>query len=172
MQGALTSRDQLLRIGAWLVLVSEALMFIGLLSAHGGARPSPTLRELSLMGGIALALTFGCVAITAGLYHARAGRAALAAQRFAAVLALGTFALALQLLALALFTTMDPFGLVIFALHAAHVAAAAVFAAWAIALVRAGRLRGRASAAFQLVAAYWYFVAILWLFVGPLLTTR
>lgn len=172
MQAALTSRDQLLRIGAWLVLASEALMFIGLLSAHGGARPAPTLRELSLMGGIALALTFGCVAATAAIYHARARRAGLALRRLTAVLVLGTIALALQLVGIALFTTMDPFGFVIFALHAAHVAAAVVLAGWAVAVIRAGHRGARNSAALQLVLAYWYFVAVLWLFVGPLLTTR
>lgn len=168
MQARLTARDQLLRTGTWIVIASEALIFGALLAAHGGARPAPTLRELGLMGGTALALAFGCVALTAAISHARRGRSALARRRMTVVLVLGTLALVLEMIGTALFTTLDPLGLVIFSLHAGHVAAALSLAALVAGLCRSGR----GGHALPLVAAYWYFVAILWIFVAPLLTTR
>ncbi len=168
MEARLTARDQVLRTGTWIVIASEALIFSVLLASHGGVRPAPTLRELALMGSTALALAFGCVAITAAIYHARSGRTALARRRMTVVLVLGTLALLLEMTGTALFTTLDPLGLVIFSLHAGHVAAAVVLAALVAGLCRSGR----GGHALPVVGAYWYFIAILWIFVAPLLTTR
>lgn len=171
MQAALTSRDRMLRIATWSVIASEALMFAALFVAHGGVRPEPKLGELALAATVAGLLVAASLALASAIHHVRAERPQLATKRLALVIVLGVAAVALELVAAGLFTTRDPLGLVILGLHAAHTAAAVALAGWAIALTRCGRVRHGRCGALELVATYWYFVAVLWIFVGPLVTT-
>jgi len=156
---------------AWIVIVSEGLMFATLFAAHGGAHPSPGRVEIMLALAIAAALAGSSLALASGVRHVRAKRAVLATRRLTLVMCLSVTALVLELVAAALFTARDPLGLIILGLHAAHVAAATALAGWATVLTRYGRVHQRGRFVIELVATYCYVVAGLWIFVGPLLAT-
>lgn len=156
---------------AWIVIVSEGLMFATLFAAHGGAYPNPGRFEVVLALAVAAALASSSLALASAVRHVRSKHAMLATRRLTLVMCLAVVALALELVAAALFTARDPLGLIILGLHAAHVAAATALAGWATVLTRHGRIHQHGRFVIELVATYCYVVAGLWIFVGPLLAT-
>lgn len=166
-----TSRDHALRVAVWAVIASEAVMFAALLALRGGPRLAPSTGTMVLAIAITTALFAGGAALASALRRTRDGQSAAAARLLVLVSGFGFVALALELVG-ARFVAVDPLSTVIIGLHAAHVSAGIALATWILALVRIGRVHRRHHHVLQLVATYWYFIATVWVFVWPLLTSR
>jgi cytochrome c oxidase subunit 3 len=120
--------------------------------------------------------------MAAGVHFARLARSRVAAWSFAAVLVLGSAFLALKGIEWGLHIQdgivpgaagdLPMRGAVLFfalyylmtGLHAAHVIAGMILVAWVLALVR----RVPTTPAVELVALYWHFVDVIWVFLWPL----
>lgn len=141
----LTSRDYALRLALSLVIATEAAIFALLILLSGNLTPHVSAAVI-----IAAAALVG---------------AARAQPRHALI-----FAAAALTVELACLPSPHHHGkaiTVLAGLHAAHVLAGGLLVAWTLALPR----WRRASFA-RLTSRYWYFVAITWLVVGPLLSAQ
>jgi hypothetical protein len=138
----LTSRDYALRLALSLVVATEAALFALLVLLGGNFVPHISVAYLV------------------------AGAALLGAARSQPrlMLVFGATALVAEL------ATLPSHGkaiMLLAGLHAAHVLAGGVLVAWALALPR-----WRRPSFARLTSRYWYFVAITWLVVGPLMSAH
>lgn len=140
MSAFLTSRDYALRLALWLVVATEALV----------------LALLVLLNGELPSFSWPMVITTAALVGA-----ALSRGHLSRMLTLGMLALVAELVAL---PSEGKLVMIIASLHAAQVATGTLLVAWTLALPR-----WRRNHTATLVTTYWYFVAMAWLVVGPVL---
>ena len=146
---SLTSRDYALRLALSLVIATEVALFALLILLSGllSGKLTPHLSAAVIIAAVALV----------GAARARPRHALI----FAAT------ALAVELTCLPSPHQNGKAITLLAGLHAAHVLAGGLLVAWALALPR----WRRASFA-RLTSRYWYFVAITWLVVGPLISAH
>ncbi len=174
-------RIETARLGLWLFLASEALLFAALIGSYlflrTGVREFPGADghlDRLLVGGNTLALVAS--SLTLGRALRSAGRAART-RWLAATLLLGAAFLALQvheyagLLGQGLAPRTNLFWSCFFVLtgvHGLHVLAGLVALAW----FGSRALAGRGALALELAASYWHFVDVVWLILFVLLYLR
>lgn len=165
-----TPRPHALRIAIGSIIVGEAVVFAGLVSVHGVPLRVP--RATSLL----LAVAIGALLVAGGVYLASAARCAREHRGTAAIARLvlagvaGFIALALEITC-GRITKRDPVAHVIAGLHSAHIAAAIALATWMAALLHDRHVHRHHGDVVSLVAAYWYFVAGVWIFIWPVVAT-
>jgi heme/copper-type cytochrome/quinol oxidase subunit 3 len=162
--------DHAPRIAMWSVIASEAVLFAALLAMRGGPRTVPSLPSLATAAAIAIALITGSRALGTATRRMRDGQRVAACRLLVASVVLGIAALALELGSARLYGARDPAGMVLVGLHAAHVSAAIALSTWSLGLVQCGHVDRHNPAVLSVVRSFWYFVAILWIFVWPLFT--
>jgi cytochrome c oxidase subunit 3 len=173
------------RIAVWVVIASEALLFAGLFALYASYRTehaslfSAGVRaNIAWIGGtntfLLLASSF---AIALAVALVRGARVRAAAWAIACVLLLGSGFLALKVLewsehlragivpAGSLFFTLY-FGMT--GLHALHVIAGLALVAWVLLRLRRGRVTPERHLSLELVALYWHFVDLVWVFLWPM----
>jgi cytochrome c oxidase subunit 3 len=164
-------------IAVWIVIASEALLFSGLFALYWSYRSEyPQLfshgvtEDIQWMGGLnTFLLLTSSFAIAWSILMTRTGRLRAAAWSKAATIVLGLGFLLFKILewrehimeglvpGSSLFFTLYYF---MTGLHALHVVAGLCLVAWV--LIRPGLLR------LELVALYWHFVDIIWVFLWPM----
>ena len=140
----LTSRDYALRLALSLVIATEAILFVILVLLCGNFVPHVSIPVV--------------VAAMALIAAARSTPRDSKPQR---TLAFAATALVAELVSL---PSHGKAMMLIAGLHAAHVLAGGFLVAWTLALPR-----WRREAFARLTSRYWYFVAIAWLVIGPLI---
>ena len=146
MPALLTSRDYALRLALSLIIATESALFGLLFLLNGGFDRAPRFSFAIIIAAVALV----------GAARSRA--------RLSRMLAFGATALVAEL------SFLPSHGKVVrllAGLHAAHVLAGAFLVVWTLALPR--RRRDHLA---RLTSGYWYFIAIAWLFVGPLVSAH
>jgi cytochrome c oxidase subunit 3 len=187
-------RDHALRVAVWIVLASEALLFAGLFALYAAYRSEfPRAFSEGVALGVAwigatntLPLLTSSFAIAWAVHATRAGR--VVDKHLAIVLALGTGFLVLKAIewtihardgivpGLAYAGPSHASGASLFAtlyyamtgLHAAHVIAGLALVSWVLVLVRRRLQNAERHLALELVAVYWHFVDVVWVFLWPL----
>jgi cytochrome c oxidase subunit III len=163
-------------LAVWIVIASEALLFSGLFALYWSYRSEYPLefstgvtQDIQWMGGTnTFILLTSSFAIAWAIFERRRGRERAAQWSIAAVLVLGLAFLALKLLEWrshiaeglvpghTLFFTLYYF---MTGLHALHVIAG---------LVLVFCVRKRSLVALEVIALYWHFVDVVWVFLWPM----
>jgi cytochrome c oxidase subunit 3 len=184
------------RIAVWLVIASEALLFAGLFALYAGYRTEYTpafeagvRADLQWIGGInTLLLLSSSFAIAWAIHLVRQRRMRGAIWSLACVLVLGVGFLVLKLVewtshirdgivpgiayagpshgpGTSLFFTLY-YGMT--GLHAVHVIAGLGLVAWVFLRTANRRIDHERHLALELVAMYWHFVDVIWVFLWPM----
>lgn len=140
----LTSRDYALRLALSLVIASEAALFALLLALNGNVVPH-----------ISVAIVVAAVALFA------AARSATGHAQPLRMLGLAATALVAELASL---PSRGTASMLLAGLQAAHVLAGMILVAWTLVLPR-----WRRAPFARLTRYYWYFIAIAWLVVSPVI---
>jgi len=176
--------DRRYRIAVWVVIASEALLFAGLFALYASYRAEyPPMflagvrTDVAWMGGtntfLLLTSSF-CIALAIALV--RAGRRG-ATPCIVAVLVLGCGFLALKVAEWSehLRAGIVPAGSIFFTLyygmtglHALHVVAGLALVTWISIRLRRGRVTRERHLSLELVALYWHFVDVVWVFLWPM----
>lgn len=166
-----TPRPHALRIAVGSVILGEAVVFAGLMSVHGVPLRIPSATAFLLAAAIGALLVGGSGALASALRCVREERGSAAITRLLLAGAAGFIALALEIICARTTAMRDSIALVIAGLHSAHIAAGIALATWVFALLHGRRVHRHHLEVLSLVAAYWYFVAGVWMFVWPLVTS-
>ena len=190
-------REHAARLGLWVFLASEALLFAGLLALYAACRAqhprafaegvTHATRALGAINtGVLLTSSY---AVAASVHALRRGRRGLSLALLGVTVAMGAGFLAIKFTEYArhvhegiepggrgrFFAAHTDPGLATFwtlyytttGLHAVHVTVGALVLVWLWGRVAFGRSRD-ASRALSLGATYWHFVDLVWIFVWPL----
>lgn len=184
-------------VAVWIVIASEALLFAGLFALYTNYRVEYPMsfaagvqKDIQWIGGAnTLILLTSSFFIAWSIHLMRNGRAAAASLALLAVLLLGGAFLVLKFLewgkhaeegilpgvgyytgplhgrGTTLFFTLYYF---MTGLHALHVIAGLCLVAWVYLRVRASTLTPDRHMALELVALYWHFVDVVWVFLWPM----
>ena len=172
-------------LAVWIVIASEAMLFAGLFALYWSYRSEyPQMfargvgRDVQWMGGLnTFLLLTSSFAIAWSILMMRAARLRAAAWSLVAVLVLGGGFLVFKLLEWgehiheglvpghSLFFTLY---YLMTGLHALHVIAGLTLVTWVLLRVRARTLSPERPIALELVALYWHFVDIVWVFLWPM----
>ena len=176
--------DRRYRIAVWVVIASEALLFSGLFALYFSYRAEHAQQfaagvrtDIAWMGG-----TNTFLLLTSSFFIALAIALVRASRRGAtacivAVLVLGGGFLALKVAEWSehIRAGIVPAGSLFFTLyygmtglHALHVIAGLALVAWVLIRLRRGRVTRERHLALELVALYWHFVDVVWVFLWPM----
>jgi len=181
----MTNEDRRYHLAVWIVIASEALLFSGLFALYWGYRseyPQVFARGVTLdiqwMGSLnTFLLLTSSFAIAWAILMMRTARVKAATWSLVAVLLMGGGFLVFKLLewsqhiseglvpGSSLFFTLYYF---MTGLHALHVIAGMTLVAWVLVRVIRGTLASDRMLALVLVALYWHFVDIVWVFLWPM----
>lgn len=172
-------------IAVWIVIASEALLFSGLFALYWSYRAEypqafseGVTLDIQWMGGLnTFLLLTSSFAIAWAILMMRTARVRAATWSLVAVIVLGCGFLVFKLLewsehiseglvpGKSLFFTLYYF---MTGLHALHVVAGLTLVTWVLARVRRQTIVPDRLLALELVALYWHFVDIVWVFLWPM----
>jgi len=185
------------RIAVWIVIASEALLFAGLFALYANYRTEyphafgeGVQEDIQWMGGAnTFILLTSSFMIAYAIHLMRHGRAAIASWLLIGVIVCGGAFLVLKLAewgqhahegivpGIGYYTgTFHGRGTVLFftlyylmtGLHALHVIAGMFLVTWVFLRVRARTITPERHMALELVALYWHFVDVVWVFLWPM----
>lgn len=184
------------RVAVWTVIASESLLFAGLFALYASYRTeyrstweAGVLADYQWIGGAnTLILLTSSFFVAWAIHLLRRDRRKAAAWSLAAVIVLGLAFLVLKFLewglhiregvvpGLAYHGSYHGVGTSLFftlyygmtGLHAAHVVAGLVLVIWVFARVLRRTLTPERHVALELVALYWHFVDLVWVFLWPM----